>query len=90
LTKFRIASLLRNSSDLRHRSDGRRQRAGSEHRLAAALEPLFRARDHFDHAFVGFAGIGAECEDTVLVEDQSFDLRVLREHGGGLFRQIEP
>ena len=51
-------------------------------RLAAALQPLLGERHHLDHALVGFARVGAEGEDAVLVQDQPFDFRVALERVG--------
>ena len=62
--------------------------------FAAAGFPLLRdvvlsERDRADHAVIGLAGIVAEGEDAVLVEDKALDGRVLLEDLGSSLGQIE-
>jgi hypothetical protein len=48
-----------------------------EHDGASLAEPRLGERYHLDHALIGLARRRAEGEDAVLVQDQTFDARVL-------------
>ena len=66
-----------------------RQLRRDEHGFATGLELAFGDRHHFDHGLVGFARLGAEDEDAVLVQDQTGDLRIGVEHFGSRLGEAE-